>query len=533
MATDALSAILAEVFANGRGAAGLEIGTDPGLPRRQYIQVPRRMVKNWAAKVNPDTRNLVNYEAMRSYLAGREHVFNHPAGSPEPLRSTDDIIAPYAGSAAAMAGQFGWITSGNLLSHIGHLYLEQEVEDTARFETDDVLLDDFYVDAPTVDDVRAFYTVNVGHIDDEAFDEATRLWIHATRYWSVTSGLVATTKQAEWTIVDNPTHYAAGADEFAQFCVGFRENAWTASAARATSWRKTNHATGGTTVTGFPRRWIQKMGFAPRQTDRAQASAAWRVLTNAFYVATHASSVHAVLALMAPTDRNHWACIDPKLGLLPKWDLHTSARIRMTPNTQVAGAAMVTDAFVVLKMLVREGLAPLLVSSGEIQALRSAYDTVETQGICCATYARWFLDGHPDGNEPIEFSQKDPAHAELVGELGIVAKEYYRGTTIAGSLSLENAATQMANEVARNVWQSIGRQKETLSEGQVTTIYARIRGASTAASIRGLASDTPDVAIAAVRDYNAALDQIAGIVGVPVSTRVDEDTVRAAVAPPV
>lgn len=103
--------------------------------------------------------------------------------------------------------------------------------------------------------------------------------------------------------------------------------------------------------------------------DKTQARTEHQRETTAFYVATHAVSVHAALALMLPDNTHHWAVIDPCFGLCTHWDIIESTRMRMSPATQVAGTAMVVDAVVCLKMLVQEGIAPLLESGGGVVAL--------------------------------------------------------------------------------------------------------------------------------------------------------------------
>jgi hypothetical protein len=95
-------------------------------------------------------------------------------------------------------------------------------------------------------------------------------------------------------------------------------------------------------------------------------------MTSAFYIATHALSVRAVLALMAPVDNSHWIISDPYMGLIPKWDVGQSAVVRMLSKTQVAGTALVIDAIVVLKMLLLKSLAPLLQNIYQANSLNGA-----------------------------------------------------------------------------------------------------------------------------------------------------------------
>jgi len=91
-------------------------------------------------------------------------------------------------------------------------------------------------------------------------------------------------------------------------------------------------------------------------------------MTSAFYVATHASSVHPILILMAPSDRTHWAEIDSKFGLILLWDLGASVITRMAPKTQVAGTSVIVDSMVVVKMMFHRGIVPMLSHTSQLLA---------------------------------------------------------------------------------------------------------------------------------------------------------------------
>jgi hypothetical protein len=502
-----LNAALRTFFLNGRGEVGLEVGADPGLSATEFIQIPRCMIKPWAARLDLNT-------GTEAEAATRRSAMGLPPNVPVTVRDWDEQAGPNAYRAEA-----GWITNGSLYFNQGNLYVKRGAVSIAVTE--------FHIEPMTSDDIRNFYTVNIGHVKDAEFDEATLLWVHAIRFWSVAMGFVATSKSSEYTIVDTPAAFAAGSEQAATFIFDYSSNASTACAARATSWRKSNHATGGPIVQGFPRRWLQKMGYMVDVQNKADRDRAWRNVTSAFYIATHASSVHAVLALMAPQDANHWALIDPQYGLFTEWDVKESTRIRMLPSTQVAGAAMVSDAVVTMRMLIKEGLSPLLANLDQAAALAAAYQQVEENGIRLAVYASWFLEGHPDNVARVEFSQKDSSFASLVGELAIVATKYYIGTTIAGSAALGNAAQQMGEDSARNTWTQLGLRKSALSAQQVLRAFSRIKGASTAGAVAGLLSEDSPTVVAAVAAYNGHLTTMAAQFGIPVAVTVDAATIQA------
>jgi len=481
----AFNAALALIFTNGIGQAGLEVGSDPGLPVDNYIQIPLQMEKVWVAKIS-------DYPT-----AVAQHSF--PTGTQYDAIATDSVLD--------LSTKVGWITSawGDIIVHDEKLYVTR----TGPM----IEIEDFRVQPPTLDDVRAFYTVNVGHIKDAELAEDQKLWVHATRFWSVISGLVTSTKSNEYVSVPNPTVMAPDADVAAAFISDFAENAWTACAARVTSWRKTNHATGGEMASGFPKRWLQKMQYWPTSPDKAVSSRAQRKATTAFYVATHAVSVHATLALMLPTDEHHWAVIDPKYGMIVSWSIGESAKIRMSPRTQVAGAAVVVDSVVVLRMLVKEGLSPMLANRGQLAALMTAYNTVATEGMRCATYAKWFFDGHPDAITAESFSQKDAAYIDISGELATVAIKYYATSTIGQSMSLSNASQQSSDEVAKTTWSALASSKRQASSQQIVQAVSYLKGASAAGTVAHiLASDETEVRTA-VADYNTVLIQDASTAG--------------------
>ncbi|CAF1157448.1 unnamed protein product, partial [Didymodactylos carnosus] len=88
---------------------------------------------------------------------------------------------------------------------------------------------------------------------------------------------------------------------------------------------------------------------------------------------------------MTSSDDAHWAVINPSFGIMLKWDLDASVTSRMAPKTQIAGAVVVVDCIVVLKMMLDEGIAPMVVHLQQLVALKSTYDQVAKEGTRCAT----------------------------------------------------------------------------------------------------------------------------------------------------
>jgi hypothetical protein len=497
----AIDGHLAALFRNGKAETGLEVGTDVGLAENEYIRIPRCMVKRWCARVAD--KDLVGYLASHPYPDGVTSVADW-----------DEHSSP-----RDFAQTHGWISTGSITITGG---IKSALIGGEAFE-----LSEFHIEPFTADDVAKFVTVNTGHIRDDDFSEDTRAWIHAVRFWSVVGGLVTVAKNREFVIVDDPDDEDEDAEHMLDFIIAFSANSWTACAARAGTWRKTGHCTGGDMAVGFARSWLSKEGFMYTSGDQATRGTHRRLMTSAFYIATHATSVHAALALNASGDEYHWATIDPSHGFFWEWTAHESARIRLEPKDQIAGAAMVVDSVTVLKDVVRENLAPLLTHIDQHTALIDAYKEVCEHGIACATYAQWFLDGHPAGYEKRRFNQKDTSYAALIGELAVVATLYYSGSTIADSMSLKNAAQQLGTPGARDTWAQLGRNKQALSAQQATQAYARIKGASATGLINNLLSRDEDEVGVAVDAYNGVTASVAGALGFTSVPQIRKETIIA------
>jgi len=471
---------LAEIFKNGNPEVGLEAGTDQGLSPDDYIRVPRRMLKQWAVKTVVDGA----YD-----------------------RTAADTIE-------TLRGKKGWVIASKVdtrewvIVSQGRYYLS--AADGSSSLGDEFT--DIFHEPHTADDLRAFIVANTGHISADRLKVEQFWWVHAVRFWSTVSGLVLGSKQTEYTIVPDPTEGLDAANEVAQRVSAYQAEALTASAARSASWRKSNHATGGDIANGFPLKWMSKNGHWPQAVDRD--TSAQRQATTAFYVATHASCVHNTLAMMAPNDPGHWAKIDPRAGLVMNWEIRDSVKLRMSSMTQVAGTSAVVDSMVCLRALVGEGIAPFLMAAGQFERLKQKEAVVAEGGVKVASYANWFLDGHPDKVVRIAFNQQDPACSDLVGELAIAATVYYAGTTISRSPALANAATNLGSEAARTRWTMLARQKRMTSNEVLLSAYAAASGNTATSVLRDLTSSVDAERRAAMVTYNEILGRAADAAGV-------------------
>jgi hypothetical protein len=494
---------LARLYKNGRFEVGLEVGSDPGLPHSEWIRIPKGFHRDWCARVVERPDNIAEYlRATGSQDAAAEFEYGQKEKGPR-----------------GAVGKKGWVTKGSVYVVSGKVW--------ASIDGVKVEVDRFEQEPVTSELMAAFYTVNKGCVRDSEFSESQRLWVHAVRFWALVAGFVVSSKQTEYVTVDFPKELDPGSEQFCNFCVNQAENSLTASAARAATWRKSNHATGGPIATGFARRWLQKMGYWPTTGDRGARERATRVATNAFYVATHASGVHPVLALTAPADRNHWAKLNPGNGLILGIDAKDSANLRSIPNTQVAGGAMVADSVEVAKLMVDEGLTPLLNTGDKLPALMAAYRELEQGGIRCASYGRWFLDGHPRDIKAVDFNQKSSAFASLIGELAHVANKYYVGQSIAASASLKSAMEQLGTPVSADAWTQLGSRRSAMSGEQIIRVYDEVKGASATKDVVEILSDDETTAAAALAAYNARCREAAKAVGAANPMLIDEKAVLA------
>lgn len=480
---------LAKIFENGQAEVGLEMGSDIGLAPIEFIQIPKCMKKQWCALID---------QADYQRVTGKVGTVN--------IRKFDEDDTP-----AAFVNEIGWITSGEFMVNQGIVKGQYKNKKTGVLSW--VAISEFHIEPPTIDDMRAFYTVNKGHVRDLDNDEDEQYWIHAIRYWSVVGGLVMSSTSKEFVFVDNPLLIDGRADAFAEMAMGYSVASWTACAARATSWRRTNHATGGEIVQGYPRKWMIKENRISEMPDKNTKYQHEKKKTSCFYVATHATSVHATLSFMAPSDNCHWAIIDPSCGCIMKWNVGLSTTVRMAPKDQVAGTAAIVDSMVVLKMLTSEGLAPMLNSVLQVQSLIDAYKVVQTEGIRCAVYSKWFLQGHPTGITPISFSQHDAPYANIISELSVVATKYYNGSTISLSATLRNQANQSVDEMAKANWSALATSRNNIASGDFVGAVTRIRSGVSADVIKGLTSGDDNVYTLAANEYNNSLASICDSLG--------------------
>lgn len=482
----AINKQLEYLYSNGKGEVGLEVGADAGLGTNDYIQVPECMKKRWAAKVK-----LVEYNKVFKPIANIKRYI--------PGTSAKDYHS-----------EIGWVTSGK----VRIVGMKKEVMIASTEGENWIEIEEIHVDPMTSKDMAAFYTVNVGHIDDENIGENHHMWVHAVRFWAVAGGLVTANKNKEYTIVPTPKEFHSKSDTFCSFAINYSANAWTACAARTTSWKKTNHCTGGTPAIGLPRRWMQKENHWKTGQDISTQKKSDVTVTSAFYVATHAVSVHAVLAQLAPSDEHHWCLIDPSYGFIQNWDIGESVKVRMVPRDQVAGTAMVVDSLVVLRMLTSDGLAPILEFSNQAEQLVSAHEEVKSKGMMCGVYKSWYFDGYPGQIQNSGFSQRSTQYFDLVNELAIVAVKFYLGSTIAQSPTLQNVARQSSYESIKANWSAAAQFRHEIATGDLIKVIGIIKGVSGAPIVKKLLSEDANDQYTAISDFNRKLTQLGTLLDV-------------------
>jgi len=506
-----INAAFTRLFDNGEAEVGLEAGTDPGLAPHEWVAIPKCMIKAWAVRVVGTPENLDLYDKVAKDVT-------RPAKARGKLTGPED-----AKTVAESQGKYGWAHNGTVVIVRGRRYLLTP-DRSVQIEVDKILQR-----APTGEDARNFYTVNKDRVRPTELSDKQQMWAHSLRFWSAVGGFLDSTKSVEYTVVDNPTTADPKGAEFADFATKHMATSYTAIAARAGNWRKSNHATGGEIATGFADRWLRKEELTSTASDPEDRRAENKVVTTMFYVGTHAASVHTALALFAPRDPGHWAEVNPRFGLILNWTVGTSARDRLEGMSQVAGAAMVADSVATLRLLVRQNLSPLLQFHEQIHDLVSEYHNVEKGGVACATYAKWFLDGYPPAGDEASVAspvmQKETGSTDLMGELAYCAIKFFKNHSLGKSPSLAACAAQLGDPTAETTWSALAAQKKTLSSSQIAAAYGAVRGASAATTITNLLSDDEQTIRAAVAEFNTINSAAATLLSVKGVSAVGADLV--------
>jgi hypothetical protein len=220
------------------------------------------------------------------------------------------------------------------------------------------------------------------------------------------------------------------------------------------------------------------------------------------------------LSQFAPDDEHHYCHLYPAYGMIWKWDIGESIKIRMNPRDQVSGVSMVTDSMVVLKMLVSEGLAPILENIGQAQSLKNAHEIVKSKGMACAMYKKWYFDEYPDIDPSLDFNQRDPSFFDLISELSIIAVKYYSSSTIAQSPTLQNVASQSNFESLKSAWAMASILRQDIVNSDLSKVVNVIRGATSVPVITSILSDDVDISNEGRKVYNLKLSFLSTLVGI-------------------
>jgi hypothetical protein len=536
---------VSELFANGKVEVGLEVGQEVGLAREKYIGVPNSFKRAYYVRVYPAVldaapaglfSHIPNYQfqdgwAQPKKLADKKDAEGKtvPAAAPPVLKPREIIpvayrwqytqSAPTTDDPANVPRGWGRVSADNeraaLLLHEGALFITQDADNARRksWLKGDACARVFeYWQAPvTKDGLKNFYRLNVDRVRQAGMSQAQVDWVISCRLWSVISGAAfpVVPGDREVTHVPDSPEAVPGAEEWIDNLSKTAPDAFTALVARGTSWKKTNHAVGGTIASGFPQRYLMKMGWwdpAGTTTDKDRADHR-RNMTTAFYDATHAASVHFILAAAAPSDTHHYSFFDGRWGCIVQLEVKESARLRLTPRDQVAGAAIVVDAITVAKMVVKDGFGPLLINGGQMESLADAATTIgEGQlalGMRGAVYANWFFSHHPDHVKGQAFSQKDSTFFPLACELAVIATTYYKSSTIGKSMALVNAAAQGSEENIVTNWRALAAQRNRLAGDVFLDAAATLNASVATGDVAGLMSADAAEKTRAIRAVNA------------------------------
>jgi hypothetical protein len=341
----------------------------------------------------------------------------------------------------------------------------------------------------SADDYKAFLCVN--RDASERVSDNNKRFFHACRLLSLLFGVGLTEHDKEWTVVDDPLKAAKDAIQDSEIAEMTKALRWvpTAVCVRAAMYRKTKHATGGSIAQGFAQKIINQMGWP--YGDDAQK----RISTSDFYSSTHAASPVALLAMISPKDMGHFGIINPLCGIRGTLKSLSSVSLRVVAPDQISGAAMISDSFVVLKMLRSEGLLPLLKNLDQLRSFSTDYFNLKSSGFRAHNSYGYYIRYHPDSAHAslADFNQRNPAHWPLVCELAIIAKRFYKYRTISKSPSLQTAANSSEDSGIDNTWKSLSSMRATAPSGLIASYYYSMKGSNVASSLQKLVeSDITD-----------------------------------------
>jgi hypothetical protein len=228
-------------------------------------------------------------------------------------------------------------------------------------------------------------------------------------------------------------------------------------------------------------------------------------LTDAFYAATHAISVHSALATFAPSGVGHWANYRCTYGAMFAAQAGPSIEMRMTGKDAVAGTAQVADPIKVFALMLSEQLTPLLTNRHQIAALVGAYHDVLRGSMEFHVGAKWYFHGHPNSPSLGLFNQKDEKWSQLAAELAVVSQKYYPGHTISASPALKTLAGQCTDASVETQWTRLYAERKSAAVEQVLAALRIIQGASAAKAVADLTSSDEVTVTDGVAQFNQAL----------------------------
>jgi hypothetical protein len=189
--------------------------------------------------------------------------------------------------------------------------------------------------------------------------------------------------------------------------------------------------------------------------------------------------------MISPKDTGHFGVINPYCGIRGTLKSLSSVSLRVVAPDQISGAAMISDSFVVLKMLRSEGLLPLLKNLDQLSSFSTDYAILRSAGFRAHNSYGYYIRYHPHSfGAPMQnFNQRNPGHWPLVCELAVIAKTFYRYRTISKSPSLQTAANSSEDSGIDNVWKSLSSLRAKAPSGLIASYYFSMKGSNVASDL--------------------------------------------------
>lgn len=368
-------------------------------------------------------------------------------------------------------------TSRTLIKNPDRVYIREKKFFVIQQRQQETFLEEVwpvYASSPSVLSVRKFIRANSSRITQS--DPQDRRYGMALRYYSVIYGLVASVYDKEYE-EDTGSRDAPVSDEDAILEYLLNEQtatqAITLICARFLSWRRTNHATGGSPASGV----VQRTGaaFGWYTPDPSGGNNSLKRFTELFHSNAHQANCKTISALFFGGHSEHWGVFNPKFGFSFPTDVQTSLKVRAENRSGVAGCAAITDAIVVMRSLVMDQSIVCAINFDKCGILVNKYKEIVKYGVLCGVGANWWVEHNPFGLSAHPVLLDDPELQALVGDLATANAMYLSSKTLKAAKALETAMDRYGEVTRKDFWRSLAKYKRATSSRDVLTALEVMR----------------------------------------------------------